>query len=91
MEEPRARMEWRLAAVSCIGTPALPPRLRDKGDTVSKVDAERFKSNATECRRQAAEAMREDDQKAWVRLADEWDKLSEDAQQRRGIFDRYEQ
>ncbi len=55
-----------------------------------QVDAERFKSNADECRRYAAEALSDDDRRAWQRLADEWDKLSEHARLRRGIFDRYE-
>ena len=55
-----------------------------------QVDAERFKSNADECRQYAAEALSDDDRRAWQRLADEWDKLSEHAGLRRGIFDRDE-
>lgn len=57
---------------------------------MSEADADRFKSNADECRRLATEAVSEDDRRAWLRLADEWDKLSENALHRRGIFDRYE-
>jgi hypothetical protein len=57
---------------------------------VTEIDAERFKSNADECRHLAADAISEDDRQAWLRLAAEWDKLSEHARHRRGIFDRYE-
>jgi hypothetical protein len=57
---------------------------------VSEVDAKRFKANANDCRQLAAEAAREDDQQAWLRLAEEWDKLAEQARDRRGIFDVYE-
>jgi hypothetical protein len=62
----------------------------ERGNAVMQVDAERFKSNADECRQYAAEALSDDDRRAWQRLADEWDKLSEHARLRRGIFDRYE-
>jgi hypothetical protein len=57
---------------------------------MSEVDAERFQSNAEECRQLAAKALRENDRQAWLRLADEWDKLSALARHRRGIFVRYE-
>lgn len=57
---------------------------------MTQVDAKRFKSNADECRQLAADAVSEDDRQAWIRLADEWDKLSEHARLRRGIFDRYQ-
>ena len=62
----------------------------ERGNAVTQVDAERFKSNADECRQYAAEALSDDDRRAWQRLADESDKLSEHARLRRGIFDRYE-
>lgn len=62
----------------------------ERGNAVTQVDAERFKSNADECRQYAAKAVSDDDRRAWQRLADEWDKLSEHARLRRGIFDRYE-
>ncbi|MCP3442318.1 hypothetical protein [Bradyrhizobium sp. CCGUVB14] len=57
---------------------------------MTEIDAERFKSNADECRHLAADAISEDDRQAWLRLAAEWDKLSEHARHCRGIFDRYE-
>lgn len=56
---------------------------------MTQVDAERFKINADECRQLAADAVSDDDRQAWTRLAEEWDKLSEHARLRRGIFDRY--
>ena len=57
---------------------------------MSQPDADRFKSNAGECRRLAQDAETEDAREAWLRLAAEWDKLTEHARNRRGIFDRYE-
>jgi hypothetical protein len=53
-------------------------------------EADRFKSRAEQCRRLAAQADNEGDKSAWLRLAAEWDKLADDAAQRRGIFDRYD-
>jgi hypothetical protein len=53
-------------------------------------EANRFKSRAEQCRRLAAHADNDDGKNAWLRLAAEWDKLAEDAAQRRGIFDRYD-
>ena len=57
---------------------------------MKQADADRHKSNADECRHLAADAVSDDDRKAWLRLAEEWDRLSEHARHRRGIFDRYE-
>ena len=56
----------------------------------SQVDADRFKSNADECRQMAQDADNEDAREGWLRLAAEWEKLAEHARHRRGIFDRYE-
>lgn len=52
-------------------------------------EAGRFKSRAEQCRRLAAQADNDGDKKGWLRLAAEWDKLADNAAQRRGIFDRY--
>lgn len=40
--------------------------------------------------RLAAQAASEEGKNAWLRLADEWERLAEHAFQGRGIFDRYE-
>ena len=57
---------------------------------VSSPNADRFKSKAEGCRRLAAQAASEEGKNAWLRLADEWERLAEHAFQGRGIFDRYE-
>ncbi len=53
-------------------------------------EADRFKSRAEQCRQLAAQADNDGDREAWLRLAAEWDKLAEDADKTRGIFDRYD-
>jgi hypothetical protein len=53
-------------------------------------EADRFKSRAEQCRRLAAQADNDGAKNAWLRLAAEWDKLPDDATERRGIFDRYD-
>ena len=57
---------------------------------MSHPNADRFKSNAGECRQMAHDAETEAAREAWLRLAAEWDKLAEQARNRRGIFNRYE-
>ena len=58
-------------------------KCRCQTSTVSRAKAE-------ECRTLAARIESEIDQNSWLRLAAEWDKLAENAAQRRGIFKRFE-
>ena len=50
---------------------------------MAQTDAERFRLEAKECRRLAENARTEVDKEAWLRLADDWIKLAESAQQGR--------
>jgi hypothetical protein len=50
---------------------------------MAQTDAERFRLEAEECRRLAENARTEVDKEAWLRLADDWIKLAESAQQGR--------
>ncbi|GAB9161528.1 hypothetical protein XI08_14635 [Bradyrhizobium sp. CCBAU 11361] len=61
-----------------------------EGNVVSSSKADRFTSKAEECRHLAARAGSEVDKNAWLRLAEEWERLAEHASEGRGIFDRYE-
>jgi hypothetical protein len=47
-------------------------------------DTARFRAQAEECRRQAERAISPLDKEAWLRVAGEWIKLAQDAEQRRG-------
>jgi len=53
-------------------------------------NADRFKRKAESCRRLAAQGSSEAGRNAWLRLAEEWERLAELASQGRGIFDRYD-
>jgi len=57
---------------------------------VPSSNADRFKRKAESCRQLAARVSTEADSNAWLRLAEEWDRLAELASQGRGIFDRYD-
>lgn len=57
---------------------------------MSQSQADRFKTNAQQCRRAAADAHDEPDRRAWLRLAEEWEKLAENADLGQGIFKRYD-
>jgi hypothetical protein len=46
-------------------------------------DADRFRQEAEECRKLAASAVSQLDKEAWLRLAADWIKLAENAEQRR--------
>ena len=46
-------------------------------------DVERFRSEAKECRRLAERATCPIDKEAWLRLAEDWTKLAEEAEKRR--------
>jgi hypothetical protein len=50
---------------------------------MSETDAERFRQEAEECRTLAASAKTVADKEAWLRLAADWIKLAENAEQRR--------
>jgi hypothetical protein len=50
---------------------------------MSETDAERFRQEAEECRTLAAIAKTAPDKEAWLRLAADWIKLAENAEQRR--------
>ena len=61
-----------------------------RGNMVPSSNADRFKRKAESCRQLAARVSTEADSNAWLRLAEEWDRLAELASQGRGIFDRYD-
>ena len=46
----------------------------------SQTNAERFRKEAEECRELAEKAMSPLDQEAWVRLAEDWLKLAQEAE-----------
>jgi hypothetical protein len=50
---------------------------------MAETDAERFRQEAEECRALAASAKKVPDKEAWLRLAADWIKLAETADQRR--------
>jgi hypothetical protein len=54
---------------------------------MSQDDAKRFREQADECRKEAERSISQDAAEAWLRLAVDWMKLAEDAEQRRGRFD----
>jgi hypothetical protein len=46
-------------------------------------DADRYREEAEECRKLAESAVSQHDKEAWLRLAADWIKLAENAEQRR--------
>jgi hypothetical protein len=50
---------------------------------MTKTDADRFRQEADECRKLAEKSVSQLDKEAWLRLAADWIKLAESAQQRR--------
>jgi hypothetical protein len=46
-------------------------------------DADRYREEAEECRKLADSAVSQHDKEAWLRLAADWIKLAENAEQRR--------
>jgi len=50
---------------------------------MAETDAERFRQEAEECRRFAERSASQIDKEAWLRLAGDWIKLAENAEQRR--------
>jgi len=46
---------------------------------MSQGDAERFRAEAEECRRLAAQAARQEDKQAWLKLAADWIALANGA------------
>jgi hypothetical protein len=50
---------------------------------MTETDAERFRSEAKECRQLAERATSAIDKEAWLRLAENWIKLVEEAEKRR--------
>ena len=46
-------------------------------------DADQYRQEAEECRKLAESAVSEPDKEAWLRLAADWMKLAESAEQRR--------
>jgi hypothetical protein len=49
---------------------------------VIEKNVERFRSEAEECRKLAGKALSQADKEAWLRLAADWIKLAENAQER---------
>ncbi|MCK1503119.1 MULTISPECIES: hypothetical protein [unclassified Bradyrhizobium] len=55
---------------------------------MSQEDAKRFRTQADECRQEAAKALTQEAAEAWLRLAVDWMKLAEAAERRQSRFDR---
>jgi hypothetical protein len=53
-------------------------------------DVERFRSEAKECRQRAERATSPIDKQAWLRLAEDWIKLAEEAERRHLAGERWE-
>jgi hypothetical protein len=49
---------------------------------MTETDAERFRQEADECRKLAERSASQFDKEAWLRLASDWIKLAESAEQR---------
>ncbi|WIW44459.1 hypothetical protein ML401_23525 [Bradyrhizobium sp. 62B] len=49
-------------------------------------DAERFRLEAEECRRLAAQAAKQEDREAWLKLAADWMTLAQGADLHKGVF-----
>lgn len=50
-----------------------------------ETDVERFRNEAQECLKLAEKALSQVDKEAWLRLAADWIKLAENAQEQSGI------
>lgn len=50
---------------------------------MTETDAARYRSKAEDCRKLAENALSPADKEAWLRLAADWVKLAENAQERR--------
>ena len=50
-----------------------------------ETNAERFRSEAQECLKLAEKALGQVDKEAWLRLAADWIKLAENAQEQSGL------
>jgi hypothetical protein len=57
---------------------------------VNQSNGGELKARAEECRRAAEQAISPEDREGWLRLAAQWEKLATAAEERRGIYDRYE-
>jgi hypothetical protein len=53
---------------------------------MTETDAERFRKEAEECRRLAERSVSQPDKESWLRLASDWIKLAEAAEERRMKF-----
>jgi hypothetical protein len=53
---------------------------------MTETDADRFRQEADECRKMAARSVSTLDKEAWLRLAADWIKLAESAEERREKF-----
>ncbi|UPJ84459.1 hypothetical protein IVB16_21560 [Bradyrhizobium sp. 183] len=49
---------------------------------MTEIDANKFRKEAEECREQAAKAISADDKETWLRLAGDWMKLAQEAENR---------
>jgi hypothetical protein len=56
----------------------------DYSEAMSDQDIARYRAEAEECRQQAERAVSPLDKEAWLRVAGEWIKLAQAAEQRRG-------
>jgi hypothetical protein len=50
---------------------------------MTETDADRFRKEAEECRRLAERSVSQIDKEAWLRLAADWIRLAENAEERR--------
>ena len=50
---------------------------------MSETDAAKYRKQAEECRQQAAKAVSPVDKEAWLRVAEEWLKLTSSAERRK--------
>jgi hypothetical protein len=53
---------------------------------MTETDAERFRKEAEECCKLAERSVSQLDKESWLRLADDWIKLAEGAEERRAKF-----
>jgi hypothetical protein len=55
---------------------------------MAEEDAERFREEAEECRKEADQALSPLDREAWLKLAADWSRLAQQAEQRRSVLRR---
>ena len=60
------------------------------GVLMTENDVERFRYEARECRQLAERATNSIDKQAWLRLAEDWIKLAEEAERRHSAGERWE-